>query len=124
MARLVVADLPHQDGLRQTSHPNLRLDWLSEIIAPVRRAARYRSAELAWAGAIAFSNNELGSDHPDTATSYNNVASNLNAQGRYEEAEPLFRRAIEVFERVLGVDHPNTRVVRGNWEAFKTRNGK
>ena len=37
-----------------------------------------------------------GEEHPDTATSYNNVAQNLDAQGRYEEAEPLYQRALEI----------------------------
>lgn len=49
-----------------------------------------------------------GEDHPDTATSYDNVAFNLNAQGRYTEAEPLYRKALGISERVLGDDHPDT----------------
>ena len=50
----------------------------------------------------------LGEEHPSTAASYNNVASNLNAQGRYEEAEPLFRKSLEIRQRVLGEEHPST----------------
>jgi tetratricopeptide (TPR) repeat protein len=50
----------------------------------------------------------LGTDHPDTAASYNNVASNLDEQGRSGEAEPLLRKALEIRERVLGTDHPDT----------------
>ena len=50
----------------------------------------------------------LGEDHPSTAASYNNVASNLNAQGRLPEAEPLFQKALEIRKRMLGEDHPDT----------------
>ena len=39
--------------------------------------------------ALAIRRKALGEDHPDTATSYNNLAVNLNAQGKYAEAEPL-----------------------------------
>ncbi|MBI3466003.1 MAG: CHAT domain-containing protein, partial [Planctomycetes bacterium] len=47
-------------------------------------------------------------EHPDTATSYNNVAANLNAQGKYAEAAPLVRKALEIWQRVLGEAHPDT----------------
>ncbi|XGV87986.1 MAG: tetratricopeptide repeat protein [Limnothrix sp. BL-A-16] len=50
----------------------------------------------------------LGADHPDTATSLNNLAYLYSSQGRYEAAEPLLRRSLEIKERVLGADHPDT----------------
>jgi CHAT domain-containing protein/Tfp pilus assembly protein PilF len=50
----------------------------------------------------------LGEAHPDTATSYNNVAYFLDAQGRYAEAEPLFRRALDIYQQALGEQHPDT----------------
>jgi hypothetical protein len=40
----------------------------------------------------------LGEAHPDTATSYNNVASNLNAQGQYAAAAQVFAEAARSFE--------------------------
>ena len=53
---------------------------------------------------------------PQVATSLNNLAQLLEAQGKYAEAEPLFRRAVEIFEKSLGADHPNTQTVRKNYE--------
>ena len=50
----------------------------------------------------------LGPDHPDTASSLNNLAGLYRAQGRYAEAEPLYRRALAIREAVLGPDHPDT----------------
>jgi tetratricopeptide (TPR) repeat protein len=50
----------------------------------------------------------LGEAHPDTATSYNNLASNLDDQGRYGEAEPLYRKALELLQAALGAAHPGT----------------
>ena len=41
----------------------------------------------------------LGPEHPDTATSLNNLALLLEQQGRYVEAEPLFRRALAISEK-------------------------
>ena len=57
----------------------------------------------------------LGEDHPETAQGYNNLASNLHAQGKYAEAEPLFRTALEIRRRVLGEDHPDTAPATPTW---------
>ena len=39
----------------------------------------------------------MGKDHPDTATSLNNLAQLLKATNRLAEAEPLMRRHLEIF---------------------------
>ena len=61
----------------------------------------------------------LGPEHPNTATSINNLAGLLRTTGRYEEAEPLYRRALAICEKVLGKEHPNTITIRKNLEALK-----
>jgi CHAT domain-containing protein/tetratricopeptide (TPR) repeat protein len=50
----------------------------------------------------------LGEQHPHTATSYNNVAANLNSQGKYAEAGPLFQKALDICRKALGEEHPDT----------------
>ena len=60
----------------------------------------------------------LGADHPDTATSLNNLALMRGIQGRYAEAAPLFKEAVEIMERVLGAEHPNTKIMRKNYEVL------
>jgi hypothetical protein len=57
---------------------------------------------------------EHESDHPDTATSLNNLAFLLQRQGDLAGARPLFERALAIRERVLGPDHPNTAQSRKN----------
>ena len=32
---------------------------------------------------------QLGADHPDTATSLNNLAASIQSQGKYKQAEPF-----------------------------------
>ncbi|MEJ1930063.1 tetratricopeptide repeat protein [Nostoc sp. NIES-2111] len=48
----------------------------------------------------------LGEEHPDVATSYNNLAVLYSNQGRYSEAEPLYKKALKLRQRVLGEEHP------------------
>ena len=66
----------------------------------------------------------LGEGHPDTATSYNNLAANLQAQGKYADAEPLFRTALEIRRRVLGEGHPDTAPGYNNLAANLHAQGK
>jgi Tetratricopeptide repeat len=54
----------------------------------------------------------LGPDHPDTATSLDDLATLLRNQGDPAAARPLFERALAIRERVLGPDHPDTVATR------------
>ncbi len=41
-----------------------------------------------------------------TATSLNNLAHLLKAQGDFAGARPLYERALAIFEKALGPEHP------------------
>jgi tetratricopeptide (TPR) repeat protein len=56
----------------------------------------------------------LGDNHPDVATSLNNLAGLYESQGRYDEAETILHRALEIYQQVLGDNHPNTLTVCEN----------
>ena len=58
--------------------------------------------------ALAISEKTLGAQHPDTATSLNNLAALYNSQGDYAAAEPLYKRALAIYEKTLGAQHPDT----------------
>ncbi|WP_442944473.1 tetratricopeptide repeat protein, partial [Nostoc sp.] len=46
-------------------------------------------------------------DHPDVATSLNNLAALYDSQGRYSDAEPLYSDALAMTKRLFAGDHPN-----------------
>ncbi|NEQ87226.1 MAG: tetratricopeptide repeat protein [Moorea sp. SIO2I5] len=56
----------------------------------------------------------LGENHPDVATSLNNLAGLYYNQGRYSEAEPLYQQALEIAVQQLGENHPNTQTISRN----------
>jgi tetratricopeptide (TPR) repeat protein len=58
--------------------------------------------------ALARYRKHLGEEHPVTASSINNLAMNLTAQGRYDEADPLNRQALVLRRKLLGEKHPDT----------------
>jgi hypothetical protein len=59
----------------------------------------------------------LGPEHPNTATSLNNVGSLLRDQGGLAGARSYYERAFRVFQSGLGEVHPSTQMVRRNLEA-------
>jgi tetratricopeptide (TPR) repeat protein len=70
--------------------------------------ARYAEARPLHERALAIREKVLGAEHPDTATSLNDLATLLRAQGDLTGARPLYERALAVRERVLGSEHPDT----------------
>lgn len=68
---------------------------------------QYTEAEPFYKSALAIREKALDPDHPNVATSLNNLAALYFAQGRYTEAEPLYQRALDIWEKALGPDHPD-----------------
>ncbi|MHC9538940.1 MAG: tetratricopeptide repeat protein [Vulcanimicrobiota bacterium] len=58
--------------------------------------------------ALEVAEKTFGNEHPNTATSLNNLAILYNDQGSYTEAEPFYKRALAIREKVLGPEHPDT----------------
>ncbi len=68
--------------------------------------------------------NALGPDHPDLATSLNNLAGLYQAQGKYGEAEPLYKRSLAVLEKALGPDHSHVATSLDNLAALYQAHGR
>jgi len=56
----------------------------------------------------------LGTEHPDTLSSRNNLAIGYRVLGRHHEAVELDKETLRVRERVLGSEHPDTLTGRNN----------
>jgi tetratricopeptide (TPR) repeat protein len=57
--------------------------------------------------ALTVAENTFGSNHPNFATSLNNLAAVYQAQGKYAQAEPLHKRALKIREKAFGPEHPD-----------------
>jgi len=63
----------------------------------------------------------LGSDHPDTAMSLNNLAESLRGIGNpenFKAAQPLYERALRIFESCHEKDHPDIALVLNNYGCY------
>ena len=65
----------------------------------------------------------LGKEHPDVATSLNDLARLYQEQGSYEKAEPLFVRSLAIREKVLGKEHPDVATSLINLAALYQQEG-
>ena len=68
----------------------------------------YAKAEPLYQEALRIWQKVLGPEHPDTATSLNNLAVLYQAMGEYAKAEPLLQEALRIRQKVLGPEHPDT----------------
>ena len=76
--------------------------------------AKYKSAEKLWRCELEFKNHILGTEHPSTLTSMNNLAVTLQAQGELERAREIHEKVLEKRRRLLGAEHPDTIASMGN----------
>ncbi|MEQ9483630.1 MAG: tetratricopeptide repeat protein [Coleofasciculus sp. F4-SAH-05] len=91
-------------------------DWLmdNDLIVPFAGLGRfyegqglYNQAEPWRKDCLSVTIQRLGENHPDVATSLNNLAALYKSQGRYQEAEPLYLEALALKKRLLGENHPD-----------------
>jgi tetratricopeptide (TPR) repeat protein len=75
---------------------------------------RYPEAEPLYVRSLSIREQQLGADHPDTASILNNLAGLYESMGRYPEAEPLYVRSLSICEQQLGADHPSTAISLNN----------
>jgi CHAT domain-containing protein/Tfp pilus assembly protein PilF len=64
--------------------------------------------------AVQIKEKALGPDHPDVATSLNNLADLLRATGDYVGARSLYERALAIREMALGPDHLDVAISLNN----------
>jgi tetratricopeptide (TPR) repeat protein len=68
---------------------------------------RYGDAEHLLEQSLAIRKKALGPEHPDVATSLNNLAILYGAQGLYAKAEPLYQQSLDIRQKALGPEHPD-----------------
>ena len=106
------------------SRPSRRRDVAQQPGCALQDQGRYADAEPLYRRALAIQEKALGPDHPDVATSLNNLAELYRAQGRYADAEPLYRRSLAIDEKALGPDHPDVAASLNNLAALYRDQGR
>ncbi|NEO59470.1 MAG: tetratricopeptide repeat protein, partial [Moorea sp. SIO4G2] len=84
----------------------------------------YKLAEPWLKQCLEASQNRLGENHPDVATSLNNLAGLYKDQGRYSEAEPLYQQALKLRKQLLGENHPDVATSLNNLAGLYDNQGR
>jgi tetratricopeptide (TPR) repeat protein len=114
------ADLIEQEDLKLTEAALL----LNKTGCYLDDRARYSEAEPLYQQALSIREQQLGPDHPNTATTLNNLAVLYRSQGKYEQAEPLYVRALRIREEQLGPAHPDIAQSLNNLASLYKSQGK
>jgi len=83
-----------------------QIERLSQQVHQLYQEGRYEEAIDIATQACDLTRQHLGEEHPDFATSLNNLGLLYDSMGKYEAAESLIRQALEIIRRSLGEEHP------------------
>jgi hypothetical protein len=103
--------LPHLTAATEFANylPDDDKTWCCTSLARYYQSqSLFTTAENWYRTALAIREEQLGANHPTTATSLNNLAELYRVMGRYPAAEPLYVRSLAIREEQLGANHPDT----------------
>ena len=93
-------------AFEKTSPSEELLTWYLNLVAVfLKLNAVTDKTEALFRQALSIREKALGTFHPETAKSLDNLASLMVAKGDYDKAEHLYTRALEIFKRTLGPQH-------------------
>jgi tetratricopeptide (TPR) repeat protein len=81
--------------------------------------AEYGRAKDYHEWALAIFKKIYGEQHPNVATSLNNLGSTYFEMGQKDKAGPYFQKAYAIFKQFYGEEHPHTKTVKKWLEACK-----
>jgi len=95
---------------------------LNQRVVELYQQGKYAEAIPLAEKALAIREKVLGAEHPDVATSLNNLALLYKSQGNYSSSEPLYLRSLAIDEKVLGAEHPSVATSLNNLaELYRTQ---
>ena len=83
------------------SDAGIEWDILNQESMELYRTGQYDRAVVVAKKALEVAEKNVGPNHPDVATSLNNLALLYHTQGQYASAEPLYKRALTINEKAL-----------------------
>jgi CHAT domain-containing protein/tetratricopeptide (TPR) repeat protein len=99
-------------------------EQLNKQVEQLYNQGKYQEAIPLLERVLSIRKKVLGNEHPDVASSLNNLAALYTSQGRYSEAEPLYRQALEMRKRLLGNERPLVASSLNNLAALYTSQGR
>ena len=80
----------------------------------LEKQANYQQAFELYERALVIREKAFGPEHPEVATTLNNLAELYKSKGDYDAALPLYERALAIREKALGPEHPEVATTLNN----------
>ena len=93
---LALAFLGAMPSIAHAQGAGIEWDILNQEVMELYRVGKYDRATLIAQKALQVAEQNVGPDHPDVATSLENLAALYRATKRTKEAEPLEQRAAKI----------------------------
>ena len=84
-----------------------RTDLLSALAICEKRFSNYDKALEYYVRCLDIKLKTLGAEHPDVATSYNNIGSTSDSKGEYDKALENYAKCLDIELKILGAEHPS-----------------
>ena len=99
-------------------------DTLNQEVLSLIQKGQYARAEVVAKKALDVAVKNVGKNHPDVATSLNNLAELYKAQGQYAQAEPLYKHSLAIYEKAKGSNHPDVALSLKNMADIYRKTGR
>jgi len=99
-------------------------EYLNMIGLVYRVLGQYGQAKDYLEKTLAIREKVLAADHPDLATSYNNLCTIYYAMGQLDQARDYGQRAVAILAKLFPNGHPNLDIMRQNLAGIEARAGK
>jgi hypothetical protein len=110
----MVNEVQHARQLCEQVETPEQANLLASVAQHDQARGNYGLAHAAWKTVVAHLERVLGSEHPATLTSMNNLATTLRAMGDLTGARTMQEQVLSIHQRVLGPEHPDTLISMGN----------
>jgi tetratricopeptide (TPR) repeat protein len=99
-------------------------EWFISVSDPFDRAAFWQLITPMYEEMLQILEAKLEPEHPDIATTLNDLALLYKSIGEYEKILPLYQRALNIYEQVLDPEHPFVATIQNNLAGFYKSIGK
>jgi len=92
---------------KNKSNENLSYKIVLFLSFYYKEISNYNESLVWFKNTLVINEKALGKEHPNTATTYNNIGEIYRVQGDYAFALEYYGKALNIVEKVLGTEHPD-----------------
>ena len=97
---------------KESQEAEYLLNWFITVSDPFNKAALWKLIAPIYKEMLRILETKLGIEHPDVATTLNNLARLYESMGDYEKALPLYQRALKIREETSSSNNSEIDIIK------------